>query len=360
MPFETVLSHGVMEASGAYNRYATVPASGTVLSLPFLEKALARVELDAGNRAVVIADYGSSQGKNSLIPMRIATKGLRQHLGSTRPILVFHIDQPSNDFNVLFKVLEADGDRYALDDQNVFPAAIGRSFYEHVLPPSSVDLGWSSYAAVWLSRVPTIIPGHFIVFGSSGGVRDKFDRQAAEDWEAFLSLRARELRPGGRLVIVLPGLRDDGSSGFKDVMDQANEVLGEMVADGAITSEERMRMVIPAYPRRKRQLLAPFARDGHFEDLTLEDIVVSELPDGAWTDYEQDGNTQTLATKQALFFRSVFMPSLASALDRVRSGDAESLCAFGDGLEAGLKRRLASQPKAMHSLVQTMILAKRT
>jgi hypothetical protein len=65
-----------------------------------------------------------------------------------------------------------------------------------------------------------------------------------------------------------------------------------------------------------------------------------------------------LATKHALFFRSVFMPTLASALDRVRSGDAEALRVFGDRLEAGLKRRLASQPAAMHSLVQTIVLVK--
>src|SRR6516162_465277 len=87
-------------------------------------------------------------------------------------------------------------DRYILDDPNVFPTAIGRSFYESVLPPSSVHLGWSSYAAVWLSRVPTLIPGHFIALASTGPVRAEFDRQAAKDWEVFLSLRARELRPG--------------------------------------------------------------------------------------------------------------------------------------------------------------------
>ena len=65
-----------------------------------------------------------------------------------------------------------------------------------------------------------------------------------------------------------------------------------------------------------------------------------------------------MATKQALFFRSVFMPTLAGALDRVRLGDAEALSVFGERLEAGLKRRLMSQPAAMHSLVQTIVLAK--
>jgi hypothetical protein len=50
--------------------------------------------------------------------------------------------------------------------------------------------------------------------------------------------------------------------------------------------------------------------------------------------------------------------SLASALDRVRSGDAGALRTFGDRVEAGLKRRLASHPATMNSLVQTMVLVK--
>ena len=359
MSNEQTRSHGVMEGKGAYNRYAELPAGGGALALSLLEKAVRNVTLDGGDQTVVIADYGSSQGKNSMVPMQVAIKGLRRRIGSSRPMSVYHIDQPSNDFNVLFAVLDADPDRYILDDPNVFPSAIGRSFYESVLPPNSVHLGWSSYAAVWLSRVPTLIPGHFIALASTGPVRAEFDRQAAKDWEVFLSLRARELRPGGRLVVVLPALAEDGSSGFQNIMDQANAVLGEMVADGAITSEERTRMVIGAYPRRKRDLLAPFERDGRFQGLSVEDIEISELPDAAWTDYEQDGNKEALATKHALFFRAIFMPTLASALDRMREGDAEALRVFGDHLEAGLKRRLASQPTAMHSLVQTIVLAKR-
>ncbi|HKE34104.1 MAG TPA: hypothetical protein VKB66_02830 [Candidatus Acidoferrum sp.] len=62
--------------------------------------------------------------------------------------------------------------------------------------------------------------------------------------------------------------------------------------------------------------------------------------------------------KHALFFRSVFMPSLASALDRVRAGETDAVRMFGDRLQSGLMRRLASQPRALHSLVQTIVLAK--
>jgi hypothetical protein len=52
------------------------------------------------------------------------------------------------------------------------------------------------------------------------------------------------------------------------------------------------------------------------------------------------------------------VPSLASALTRVREGDAEVVAAFSNQVEQRLKRRLASQLAPMHSFVQTIVLAK--
>ena len=351
-------SHGVMEANGAYNKHAKLPAGGAALAMPLLEKAVQSVELDGDGQLIVIADYGSSQGKNSMAPVQLAVRGLRRRVGPNRAISVFHIDQPSNDFGTLFAVLDADPDRYAVGEPNVFPAAIGRSFYQNVLPPGTVHLGWSSYAAMWLSQIPTLIPGHFFPAHSTGTIRAEFDRQGAKDWEAFLSLRAKELRPGGRLVVVLPGLADDGSSGFRHVIDEANAALGEMVADGTITAEERSRMTVGNYPRRKRDLLAPFAVNGGFQQLAVEACEMVELPDAAWAEYERDGNKEALVTKHVLFFRSIFMPSLGSVLVRVCAGDAEALGTFGDQLEQRLRRRLMRQPEATHSFVQTIVLAK--
>jgi len=350
--------HGVMEGKGSYNKHAKLPAGGAALAMPLLERAVQSLQLDPEEQHIVIADYGSSQGKNSMVPMQVAIRGLRLRFGANRAISVFHIDQPSNDFTTLFAVLDSDPDRYVLDESHVFPAVIGRSFYESVLPPGSVHLGWSSYAAVWLSRIPTLIPGHFFSALSTGRVRAEFDRQGTQDWEAFLSLRATELRPGGRLVVVLPALADDGSSGFQHLFDEANTALEEMVADGAITADERSRMVLGAYPRRKRDLLAPFAANGKFQGLTVEDCEMSELPDAAWADFQRDGNKEALVTKHALFFRSVFVPSLASALASVSAGNAEALSIFGDQVEQRLKRRLASHPAPTHSFVQTIVLAK--
>ena len=350
--------HGVMEGKGSYNKHARLPAGGAALAMPLLEKAVQNLDLEPGEQSIVIADYGSSQGKNSIAPMQVAISGLRNRIGAARAISVFHIDQPSNDFAALFAVLDADPDRYVLNEPNVFPAAIGRSFYENVLPPGSVHLGWSSYAAVWLSRIPALIPGHFFYLFSTGSVRAEFERQAAKDWEAFLSLRARELRPGGRLVVVLPALADDGSVGFEHIFQHVNAVLAEMAADGTITPAERSRMVVGSYPRRKRDLLVPFAANGNFQQLTVVDCEHYELPDAVWNDYERDGDKETLSSKHALFFRSIFVPSLASTLVRVREGDVKALATFSNQIEQRLKRRLASQPAPMHSFVQTIVLAK--
>jgi hypothetical protein len=274
--------------------------------------------------------------------------------------LVCHIDRPSNDFNTLFGLLDTDPDRYGVGDRNVFPCAIGRSFYGNVLPSCSVDVGWSSYAAVWISSIPTAIPDHFFAFASTGAVRTEFDRQGEKDWETFLSLRADELRPGGRLVVVVPGVHENGTTGFEGIMDHANEVVVEMVRENAITADERARMALGVWPRRTRELLAPFKPGGQFHHLSVEHSETSLLADSRWADYERDGDREALAASQALFFRSIFVPTLASALTRVRAGDAQAFGEFADRVEARLRQRLAMQPAPLHSVVETIVLAKQS
>jgi len=356
MQTELLASHGVMEGKGAYNRHARIPAGGAVLALPLLEEAVRKLALDDWNAPVVLADYGSSQGKNSLAPMHIAIGILRERLGPERSILVFHIDQPTNDFNTLFEVLATDTDRYALDEPDVYPCAIGRSFYQNVLPPESVHLAWCSYAAVWLSRVPALIPGHFVAHRDTGTANAAFERQAAQDWKTFLSLRSREMHLGGRLVVVLPALNDEGESGLAALFDQANEALVEMVDAGEICADERERMVLGTYPRRRCELLVPFHADGHFQGLTVEHCELYSLPDPAWADYERDRNAEALATKHALFFRSVFVPSLALSLTNAHDPGQRHI--FADRLEKRLKRRLSKEPTPFDSFAQTTVIAK--
>jgi hypothetical protein len=56
-----------MEGRGSYNRHSLIPSDGGAPALPHLERAIAEVPLEPIDQPVVIADYGSSQGLNSLV-----------------------------------------------------------------------------------------------------------------------------------------------------------------------------------------------------------------------------------------------------------------------------------------------------
>jgi len=127
-----------------------------------------------------------------------------------------------------------------------------------------------------------------------------------------------------------------------------------MVAEGAISAEERAAMVLGANPRLRSELLAPFRTDGEFCGLTMEHCELFGLPDAAWADYEQDGNKEVLANRHVGFFRAIFVPSLATAIV-----DERKRTAFPDCLEKKLKQRLVDGPAPYHSFVQTLVLAKR-
>jgi hypothetical protein len=146
--------------------------------------------------------------------------------------------------------------------------------------------------------------------------------------------------------------------GLEPIFDHADTVLEEMVSDGVITTAELSRMTLKAHPRRRHDLLEPFERSGQFRHLIVEDFQMSEVSDGAWNQYKRDRDKEALATRRALFFRSIFVPSLACALSPQRSENGDARDGFADQVEQRLKRHLASRPTEMRTRVQTMLLAK--
>jgi len=195
---------------------------------------------------------------------------------------------------------------------------------------------------------PALIPGHIFSACATGQDRAAFERQAAEDWETFLSMRTREMRHGGRLVVVLPTTPARGSHTFAGFVGVANAALEEMVQDGLITAPERRRMVLFSYPRRKDELLAPFTRDRQFRGLRVEECEIKQITDHAWLDYQRDGDAETLARSQARFFRAVFTPSLAAGLETNRQAG------FAEELQERMIRRLTKDPTPADTAVQTI------
>jgi len=349
---DAALSPAPMEGHGAYNRASRVQAAGLTPALPLFRDAAERVPLPGGDGPVVVADYGSSEGRNSLAPIRAAVEVLRRRLGDDRPISVVHTDLPDNDFAALFHVVQADPDSYLHAARNVFPFAVGRSFYSQILPPASVTLGWSSWAVQWLSRVPAPIPDQVqIAFSRDATARAAYHAQAAADWRCFLSSRAVELRPGGRLVVLTMALDADGDFGYGPCVAAIWDALQARVADGTVRPDEAARMAIPTVGRTLADLLLPFA-DGPFEGLVIDHAEVFLGEDHLWADFQRDGDAAAFGRRWADFSRASVLPTLARAIDAPRR--EHFVTAMTDDMAA----RLAAAPRAMKIPLARMCLVR--
>lgn len=347
-----------MEGGGGYNRNSRVQASGLLPAVALLELAARVVKLAPSPEPVVLADYGSSQGHNSLVPMTAAIAELRARVGSERAISVVHADLPGNDFASLFRTLADDPDSYLRNDPAAFASAVGRSFYGPILPPESVTLGWSSWAVQWLSRTPTEIPDQVqVAYSQCRDVRVAYSKQAAEDWRVFLEARGRELRPGGRLIVLTMATDDDGEFGYRPLLDHLYDALRDMVREGSLRDDEVRRMVIPTVGRARAEFTAPFEADGRCAGLSIEELEIFDAEDMIWAAYRDGGDTCSFGAKWAAFSRASVFPTLAAGLDGVR-GDPRYQ-SFLDRLEAEVAAKLASSPRQIRIPLARMSFVKK-
>ncbi|MEP9379592.1 hypothetical protein ABLE91_22965 [Aquabacter sp. CN5-332] len=345
-----------MEGHGAYNRNSRVQAAGLLPAVTLLQDATRIVPLESGTQPVLVADYGASSGRNSLVPMAAAIGVLRERLGPERAISIVHTDLPGNDFTALFQTLEDDPDSYLKGDPAAFASAVGRSFYEQILPPESVTLGWSSWAVQWLSRVPAVIPDQVqIAFSRDPDACAAFARQAAQDWRTFLFARSRELRPGGRLVVLTMAVDDAGEFGYRPLLAAIQATLEGMVREGFIRPDELRLMAIPTVGRSRAELAAPL-EDGGLGGLTIAHLEVFHAEDRIWAQFEADGDAQAFGAQWAAFSRASVFPTLAGALEGGR--DDPRAAGFMERLEAGTRVQLAAAPEPMLIPLAKMVIAK--
>ncbi|XP_078598037.1 uncharacterized protein LOC144874088 [Branchiostoma floridae x Branchiostoma japonicum] len=198
---------------------------------------------------------------------------LRQAYGDAPSIHVTYEDQAVADFKSLFMRLHgqlptSDNHNYLKDFKNVYVAACGTSFYEQCLPNEFVNFGFSSTAMHWLSRGPCSLPDAvFHMVSSCEEAKEAFAKQAAQDWELILLLRARELAPGGRMVIICPADKDGyfgggrWDSGKVNVFQKLSSLWHTFAMRGKITKEEFVNTNVFAYTRTPEEMQSPFVNE---------------------------------------------------------------------------------------------------
>jgi hypothetical protein len=204
---------------------------------------------------VRIAEYGCSGGRNSYLPIHTVISALRRSYPALRAEYILE-DLPSNPWH---QVMEEKSRLTAAFDGTVQVLCAGTSFYEQVCADQSLDFAFSYVATHFLSHAPRLST-HVLMHESNNGDRASWLVQAARDWEGFLLLRARELKPGGKMMISTMS-RDESGYSWKEPSHVVWDSIQKVHSRGTLQKREVEELCIPACLRSESELLAPFRRN---------------------------------------------------------------------------------------------------
>jgi SAM dependent carboxyl methyltransferase len=313
----TVPSHTAMEGDGFYNKNSALQASGISLLLPLWAEVCESVA--CADEPLVIVDYASSQGRNSMAPIRIAVNTLKQRSTPDTPVEVIHTDLPDNDFSALFHALQANESSYMDGSSNVFPAAIGRDYFQPLFAPRRVHLGWNTFSMQWLSQFYLDTSDHILAgLSKLPEVITAVSNQLDSDWRRFLEVRAREMRVGAKLLTAFTG-KLDGVSGWEWLCGELWAALEDMEHDGLLSANEVRKLAIPIGFRTRDEIEAPFGENGHFAGLELEHVEYLQIPDPFWAEYQSSKDNNVLAQRHADLTRAWAAPTLMGYFDSSRN-----------------------------------------
>jgi hypothetical protein len=138
-----------------------------------------------------------------------------------------------------------------------------------------------------------------------------FAEQGRRDWETILLHRARELAPGGRLVLV-NFVKDEagrylGNTGGVNMFDTFNELWQRLVAEGVISDEEYTRMTLPQYYKTVEEFTQPLtdaASAVYRAGLRLEQCETRIVPCPFATEFRRHGDAARFAREYIPTLRS--------------------------------------------------------
>jgi hypothetical protein len=314
----------------------------------WIDDAVANLPLPGPGQAVTVLDLGSSEGGNAIRLIRGIVAGLRRR--TDRPLQTIYSDLASNDFNQLFTNL-AEARRAGLFPAGVYPGAVGSSFYGPLLPPGTVHLATCFNAILWLDQLPAVSLPTGVAYRRPHPPRPgltvspeataAFKGQAERDLVRFLECRARELVPGGKLLLASPGDTDQArvSDGLYDIL---NDACLDLVAAGRLEPEQYERLTMPCYFRTVAELLAPLEREGSpvRGAFAVERAEALEVPTPFVVAFRRDGDGAAYADAYTGFLRAVSEPVVRAAFHQ-----PEGAGGAVNSLYERIRARLLAEPE---------------
>ncbi|KAL9564843.1 hypothetical protein ACKAV7_011295 [Fusarium commune] len=173
-----------MKGGGYYNENSNLQAQAIEKSLELLRPS------EHQGLSITLADYGSSEGKNSV---QLFSQYLKLFPSTTSATLIFN-DTQSNDFSSLTSTIHQNWDTLSQDGKISINTLLSpRSYFEQVLPDGFVDAGFNFTALHWLRTMP-----------DASSTPSSLAAAAHKDFVTFLSIRHKEVRQHGTMTICIP------------------------------------------------------------------------------------------------------------------------------------------------------------
>jgi hypothetical protein len=311
-----------MKGAGYYSKATTGARDAINAAFPLIEAALDQIPHESSGRPFRCADLGCADGGTSMGMWRHALARQRSREGE-RPIEIVYVDLPRNDFSQLFRLVHGQTETQSFYGEiaGVHPFASGTSFHQAIFPKRSVDFAFSATASHYISKVPCNITNHVHMVGASGEERLAYEEAGRIEWERFLALRAEELVPGGRLVLLNFGIDSQGRylghSGGVSMFDTFSALWQGLVKDGLISAAEFENTNFPQVYRNAEQFVAPLrdpASAVHRSGLRLEHIEERHLTCPYAQAFAGHGDAARFAREYIPTLRSWSEPTFASGL----------------------------------------------
>lgn len=288
---------------------------------------------------VAFADYGCSEGKNSVAALAAATSAALD--AGAASVTVSHVDLPANNWDAVQAAVAATpGYGDASPRITVTTHPVDRGFYVACFPEASIDVVYASAAFHWASGegLPATLPDGEIVPGRARdpAVATACKAAAADDWAAILHLRAAEVRPGGRLVV--SQVVDDGP--LERVWCAVQAAWASLRDDGSITPTEYGAAVVRLHQRSVDAWLAPLQAGGVAagEWRVVSSNTVTQTAPAYAALLAGTGTTEAYGTWVRLFFEAVSRPVFEAAL----AGRGEGAGALVDDFYSRLAKNIAT------------------
>lgn len=338
-----------MKGAGFYDQHSTAQLASMRLVFDWIDHAIDAMTLPPASRPFTVLDLGSSEGRNALIVMGRVAEAVRRR----RPeqiIQTIYSDLPSNNFNRLFTNLH-EARTAGRIPAGVYPSAAAGSFYESLVPPNSIHFAMAFNALLWLDHLPDAPVLDAVVYRRPHPPRSDrnmppetvvaFTQQAELDLTRFLEGRAREMAPGGKLLVVSPG-DDDKNSVSDGLYDVLNDACLDLIAAGRLERTRYERFTMPLYFRTVAETLAPLEReDSPVKDVFAVDRAETlEVPTPFLVEFDRTGDADALADAYTGFLRA-FSEPVARATLVGTDGDA----ALMDELYGRVHARLKAEPE---------------